>query len=295
MPERVEITRRGRATRCTPSSARSPTRAWLSRARSHLDRSTVLCETSGTATGKWVDQRRGHRLRRHWRIRVSLWLNGFRRCCGGRSSTLRTRCPNSYRLVLDELGPLVVELDVDGELFSLRGGAPARGGGRCGEHGRRPDRHLPSGDPRRARRQGRAWARPSKRARSPCGARSTTCCVRTTPCSRTSTPRSGRRRSPGCWPHSGREAIMTEAIRPTPRRRRASDAARSRSWVAASPGSPPLTNWRSAASMSRCTNCARTSAAGSDERAGRRLPARQARRPRRLPVLDGRPVHREPR
>ena len=30
--------------------------------------------------------------------------------------------PDSYRLILDELGPLVVELDVDGELFSLRGG-----------------------------------------------------------------------------------------------------------------------------------------------------------------------------
>ena len=35
---------------------------------------------------------------------------------------LATEVPESYRLVLHELGPLVVELDVDGELFSLRGG-----------------------------------------------------------------------------------------------------------------------------------------------------------------------------
>lgn len=35
---------------------------------------------------------------------------------------LANEVPNSYRLVLKELGPLVVELDVDGELFTLRGG-----------------------------------------------------------------------------------------------------------------------------------------------------------------------------
>lgn len=35
---------------------------------------------------------------------------------------LADEVPDSYRLVLDRLGPLVVELDVDGELFSLRGG-----------------------------------------------------------------------------------------------------------------------------------------------------------------------------
>ena len=35
---------------------------------------------------------------------------------------LSDEVPDSYRLVLRELGPLVVELDVDGELFSLRGG-----------------------------------------------------------------------------------------------------------------------------------------------------------------------------
>ncbi|MDH6198749.1 hypothetical protein M2272_005409 [Mycobacterium frederiksbergense] len=35
---------------------------------------------------------------------------------------LADEVPDSYRLVLEGLGPLVVELDVDGELFSLRGG-----------------------------------------------------------------------------------------------------------------------------------------------------------------------------
>ena len=35
---------------------------------------------------------------------------------------LADEVPDSYRLVLEELGPLVVELDVDGELFTLRGG-----------------------------------------------------------------------------------------------------------------------------------------------------------------------------
>lgn len=35
---------------------------------------------------------------------------------------LADEVPDSYRLVLERLGPLVVELDVDGELFSLRGG-----------------------------------------------------------------------------------------------------------------------------------------------------------------------------
>ena len=57
---------------------------------------------------------------------------------------------------------------------------------------------------------------------------------------------------------------MTEAI-PTPRPRRASDAARSWSSVAASPGSPPLRNWRSAASTSRCTNIAQDERYGLDD------------------------------
>ena len=35
---------------------------------------------------------------------------------------LAMEVPNSYRLVLDELGPMIVELDVDGDVFSLRGG-----------------------------------------------------------------------------------------------------------------------------------------------------------------------------
>ena len=35
---------------------------------------------------------------------------------------LADEVPNSYRRVLDRMGPLVVTLDVDGEFFSLRGG-----------------------------------------------------------------------------------------------------------------------------------------------------------------------------
>ena len=35
---------------------------------------------------------------------------------------LEEEVPDSYRLVLDRLGPLVVALDIDGELFSLSGG-----------------------------------------------------------------------------------------------------------------------------------------------------------------------------
>ncbi|MGO9156960.1 SCP-2 sterol transfer family protein [Mycobacterium sp.] len=34
---------------------------------------------------------------------------------------LADEVPDSYRLLVAELGPMVVELDVDGELFSLRG------------------------------------------------------------------------------------------------------------------------------------------------------------------------------
>ncbi|OBF32595.1 SCP-2 sterol transfer family protein [Mycolicibacterium peregrinum] len=36
--------------------------------------------------------------------------------------------PDGYRLILQELGPLVVELDVDGEVFSLSGGHELRVG-----------------------------------------------------------------------------------------------------------------------------------------------------------------------
>lgn len=35
---------------------------------------------------------------------------------------LETEVPDSYRFLVAKLGPLVVELDVDGEVFSLRGG-----------------------------------------------------------------------------------------------------------------------------------------------------------------------------
>ena len=36
---------------------------------------------------------------------------------------LEDEVPESYRLLVDEFGPMVVELDVDGEVFSLSGGA----------------------------------------------------------------------------------------------------------------------------------------------------------------------------
>lgn len=35
---------------------------------------------------------------------------------------LADEVPDSYRLLVAQLGPMVVELDVDGEVFSLRGG-----------------------------------------------------------------------------------------------------------------------------------------------------------------------------
>ncbi len=35
---------------------------------------------------------------------------------------LEDEVPGSYRLLVTEIGPMVVELDVDGEVFSLRGG-----------------------------------------------------------------------------------------------------------------------------------------------------------------------------
>jgi hypothetical protein len=35
---------------------------------------------------------------------------------------LASEVPDSYRLLIAELGPLVIEFDIDGELFSLRGG-----------------------------------------------------------------------------------------------------------------------------------------------------------------------------
>lgn len=36
---------------------------------------------------------------------------------------LEGEVPDSYRLILDKLGPLEVDLDVDGERFTLRGGS----------------------------------------------------------------------------------------------------------------------------------------------------------------------------
>ena len=173
---------------------------------------------------------------------------------------LADEVPDSYRLLLDELGPMVVELDVDGELFSLRGGhrlevsdgaadtagariatsraaildvldarvGLARGGG--GGHRCRA---------RLARRRP-ACARHSARVRP--------------------------RRGPGtvaaraAVPHSGRAPSMTDS-HPDPGLLQAAPP-RSRSSAPASPASPPPTNWRSAASTSRCTSRA------TDERDG---------------------------
>ena len=69
---------------------------------------------------------------------------------------LADEVPDSYRLLLDELGPMVVELDVDGEVFSLRGGHRLEVSDGAADTAGCPDRHLASRDPRRARRQGRA-------------------------------------------------------------------------------------------------------------------------------------------
>ena len=93
--------------------------------------------------------------------------------------------------------------------------APARGGRRCSGIGSRPDRHLPSRDPRRARRQGRAGRSRGNGHRSRSGlARRRAACARHPARVR---PRRGPGtvRSPDCWPHSGRGHDVTEAI-PTP-------------------------------------------------------------------------------
>ena len=119
--------RHGPATRCTSSSARDSYARLAQPSEVYLDRSTRALRNWRYRPGERLDQRRGLRLRRHWCIRVAPWLNGFRRYCGARSSTWRTRCPTVTALLVAELGPMVVELDVDGEVFSLRGGDRLRG------------------------------------------------------------------------------------------------------------------------------------------------------------------------
>ena len=69
---------------------------------------------------------------------------------------LADEVPDSYRLVLDQLGPLVVELEVDGEVFSLRGGQRLQVSDGAADTAGCPDHHLASRDPRRAGCQGRA-------------------------------------------------------------------------------------------------------------------------------------------
>ncbi len=137
--------RRGseRATRCTPSSSRSPMPALAQPSEVRSGPIGRAVRNQRHRSGDRVDQRRGRRLRRSRCIRVPLWLNMFRRCCGDLSGTSRTRCPTATGLLLEALGPMVVEVDVDGELFSLRGGGRLRGVGRSGARSwRRPDRQL---------------------------------------------------------------------------------------------------------------------------------------------------------
>lgn len=51
---------------------------------------------------------------------------------------LEAEVPDSYRLILDKLGPLEVDLDVDGERFTLRGGSRLEvSDGAAGEAGTR--------------------------------------------------------------------------------------------------------------------------------------------------------------
>ena len=127
---------------------------------------------------------------------------------------LSDEVPDSYCLVLKKLGPLVVELDVDGELFSLRGGR------RLEVSDGAADTPAPGSPPRELRSLPCSMPRsglhkPWKRAASPSVAHSTTSSVHTTPCWRTCTPQSVHRRSRNCWPHFGRghhdRAIATPA------------------------------------------------------------------------------------
>ena len=247
--------RRGRATRCTPSSARSPTPAWLSRARCAWTARSCSCETSGTARVERLDQRRGRRLRRDRRIRVAPWLSRCRRCSAARSSTSRTRCPTSYRLAARRARAaggrarrrrraLLACGAAAGSTVS--DGAAADAGARITtSRARRP---------RRARRRARARRGGGDGHRVTCTARSTTCCARTTRCSPTRTPRSGRRRCPGCSPRCAATGVAddrTARYRPRPPARVGPPP---RSSAPASPASPPPTNWRSAASTSRSTS-----------------------------------------
>ncbi len=202
---------------------RIPTPAWPSRAR--------YASTSRPCSAKLV-ARRGSVVRsgaRAWTSSVPVYSSSS---MAERVSTLLRRSvqhledevPDSYRLLLAELGPMVVELDVDGEVFSLRGGDRLQVSDGAVADGRCPDRHLAGRHPRSARCQGWDWAKRSRLARSASEARSTTSSVLTTRCSPTSTLRSGRHRSRVCCPNSARgshERVHTDSgiLRATPHRR----------------------------------------------------------------------------
>ena len=148
--------RRERATRCTPSSSRSPTHASRSRARSVLDRSVVLCETNGSAhvtgsiDGEDVDfvGSRG--------IRVALWLSMSRRCCGALSGISKTRCPTATACLLNVLGPMVVAGRCRRRAVLAARWLPAGGVGRHGRSGAHPDHQLAGRHPEPARRRSRS-------------------------------------------------------------------------------------------------------------------------------------------
>lgn len=110
---------------------------------------------------------------------------------------LENEVPDSYRLLVSELGPLVVQIDVDGEVFTLRGGDRLR----VSEGAAQP------GDARIATSRvaildlldARVGLGEAVEAGAVCvHGSSMTSSVLTTRCGHTSMPRSGRPRCPYC-------------------------------------------------------------------------------------------------
>ena len=110
-----------------------------------LDRSVVLYETNGTArvTGSINGETLTSSELVYWSSSMAEHVSSLLR----RSVRhLEAEVPDSYRLLLEALGPLVVEVDVDGELFALRGGSRLDvSDGPAKELG--AGRRLPSRDP----------------------------------------------------------------------------------------------------------------------------------------------------
>ena len=145
------------------------TRGWPSRARcASTGRRAVEIERHGP--GRRARSAATASTPRHRCVRGAPWLNRWPRCCAGRWPTCAAEAPASYRQLLRELGPLVIEIDVDGERFAC-GAAPWRGRRTAAERptpvsGSRTSR---AGRHRRARRRARAGRggrdRPDRRAR----------------------------------------------------------------------------------------------------------------------------------